>query len=71
MDRKIPLKEINKFLDTTHRYNLEILRARLILGKWHWMFPTNWENNSTNRELLSHAINSRLLPAPRMFRRFR
>ncbi|AUG85142.1 hypothetical protein FDJ19_gp156 [Vibrio phage Ceto] len=64
MQQNIKVPEINKFLDDTHPGNLERLRARLAQGKWHWMFPDTWENNKTNRNVLFHAINAKLMPKP-------
>ncbi|QIG60627.1 hypothetical protein VPT02_051 [Vibrio phage VPT02] len=69
MQQNIKVAEINKFLDTTHSQNLERLRAKLAQGQWHWMFPDNWENNDTNRNVLFHAINAKLMPKPTFFRR--
>lgn len=69
MRQNIKVAEITQFIETTHKANLEMLKERLDHGEWHWMFPTNWVNNESNRQLLFHAINSSLLPAPKGKRR--
>lgn len=67
MKHNINLPEINQFLDTTHEQNLKRLLARLAQNQWHWLFPDHWENNFTNRNVLFHAINAKLMPKPKFF----
>lgn len=64
MQQNTKVEEINNFLKTTHKDNLDMLRAKLFYAKWHWMFPEHWVNNESNRLVIYHAINSFLLPRP-------
>ena len=58
---RIPLKELNKFIEETHDDNLDRIRTILGIEGWHWMLPESWVNNKDNRCVLFNSINAYLL----------